>query len=93
MPEQNHATTTADPAAGLTVADVAARYRISPDKVRAFIRRGELRAVNTAAAMCGKPRFVIPPDALAEFERRRNAAPPPKPARRRRRPDEEDFFP
>jgi hypothetical protein len=77
----------------LTVEDCARRYRVSPDKVRAWIALGELKAVNTAAAKCGKPRFVILPAALAEFERSRAAGPPPKPARRRRQPAMVDFFP
>src|SRR5262249_47322382 len=59
------------PAAGLTVADVARRYRLSPDKVRAWIARGELAAINTSSALCGKPRWVILPDALGAFERPR----------------------
>jgi hypothetical protein len=63
------------PAAGLTVRDVARRYRVGGDKVRLWIARGELAAVNTAAALCGKPRFVVLPEHLAAFERRRAAAP------------------
>jgi transposase len=78
---------------GLTVVDVAQRYRVSPDKVRAWIARGELAAVNTASRLCGKPRWVIPPEALATFERRRAGGPPPKPPRRRRRTVEIDFYP
>jgi hypothetical protein len=77
----------------LTVADVARRYRVSPDKVRAWIARGELVAVNTAAALCGKPRWVILPDALAAFERRRTSVPPPKPPRRRRTAGFVDYYP
>src|SRR5689334_7248369 len=38
-----------DEGAGLTVADVAARLRVSPDKVRKWIERGELVGINTAA--------------------------------------------
>jgi transposase len=53
---------------GLTVRDVARRYRVSPDKVRGWIKQGELPAVNTAATMCGKPRWVITPEELARFE-------------------------
>jgi len=82
----------ADSAAGLTVCDVARRYRVSPDKVRAWIRRGELRAVNTAAARCGRPRFVVPREALAEFERGRQAGPPPRPVRRPRQAGR-DYYP
>jgi transposase len=82
------------PTAGLTVADFARRYRVGEDKVRAWIERGELRAVNTAAVLCGKPRWVIPPEALAEFERRRAGGPEPKPpVKRRRRTHEIDYFP
>lgn len=80
-------------APGLTVADVAKRYRVSPDKVRAWIGRGELAAINTAAALCGRPRWVVTPDALAEFEGRRVGGPPPKPARRRRKREMVDYYP
>jgi excisionase family DNA binding protein len=80
-------------AAGLTVDEVAWRYRVSPDKVRAWIARGELRAINTATNLCGKPRWVITPEALATFEMRRTGGPPPKPQRRRRQPTVIDFFP
>jgi hypothetical protein len=79
---------------GLTVADVARRYRVSPDRVRGWIRAGELApAVNTASALCRKPRFVVTPEALALFERRRSAALPPKPVRRKRAPAGRDWFP
>jgi hypothetical protein len=82
------------PLRGLTVADVAARYRVGEDKVRGWIRRGELAAINTSMALCGKPRFVVLPSALAEFEDRRAAAQPPKPPRKRRkRADYTDFYP
>ena len=81
------------PAAGLTVADVARRYRVSEDKVRAWVARGELRAINTATALCGKPRWVITPDGLAAFEKLRAGGRPPKPSRRRRQPAEIDFYP
>ena len=79
--------------AGLTVADVARRYRVSPDKVRAWIRSGELACVNTAAVLCARPRYVVLPDALAAFERRRAGGPPPQPARRCKRREMVDFFP
>ena len=67
-------------AAGLTVRDVSRRYRVGEDKVRAWIARGELRAINTSTLLCSRPRWVVPVDALAEFERRRAGGPPPKPA-------------
>jgi hypothetical protein len=81
------------PPRGYTVADVAARYRVSPDKVRAWVRRGELAAVNVASLLCGRPQLRITPEALAAFERGRSATPPPKPPRRRRQQGWKDYFP
>src|SRR5262249_21232581 len=78
---------------GLTVREVSRRYRVGEDKVREWIRHGELRAINTAAVRCGKPRFVILPEALAEFEQSRAAAEPPKPPRKRRRTSRVDYYP
>jgi hypothetical protein len=78
---------------GLTVSDAARRYRVSPDKVRAWIRRGELHAINTAATLCGKPRWVIPPEALMQFEKGRCGGQVPKPQRQRRRQAQIDFYP
>jgi hypothetical protein len=79
--------------AGLTVKDVARLYRVSPDKVRAWIKRGELAAVNTAAALCQRPRWIVLPEALAAFEHRRAGGPAAKPQRRRRRAELVDFYP
>jgi transposase len=80
---------------GYTVADVAQRYRVSPDRVRAWIRRGELKGLNTRDLRCGRPRFVVTHESLADFERSRQAATPeaPKPKRRKRMPEFEDFYP
>jgi hypothetical protein len=61
--------------------------------VRAWIGRGELKAINTATALCGKPRWVVTVESLAEFERRRAGGPPPKPERRRKRSYAVDYFP
>ncbi len=78
---------------GLTTADVAKRYRVGQDRVRAWIAAGELRALNTADARCGRPRYVVTPEALAEFERRRAAGPPPKAPRRCRQSAARDYYP
>src|SRR5262249_47700353 len=83
----------APPASGLTVADVARRYRVSPDKVRAWIRRGELVAVNTATALCGRPRWVVVPTARAELGRGRAGGAAPRAPRRRNRTDFVDYLP
>ena len=68
----------------LTPPEVARRYRVSPDKVLIWIRRGELRAVNVATTAGGRPRFLIDEADLAVFENRRTAGPQPKVSRRRR---------
>ena len=81
------------PAPGLTVAEIARQYRVGEDKVRTWIARGELRAINTAARLCGRPRWVVSPDGLAEFERRRAGGPTPRPRRRRRQVGMTDFYP
>ena len=60
---------------GFTVAELARRLRVGEDKIRRWIKAGELVALNTATTLCSKPRFVVTPDALAAFERR-----PPWPA-------------
>jgi hypothetical protein len=81
------------PTKGATPEDLAPRYRVSADKVRAWIKAGKLKAVNTADAKVGKPRYVVLPEHLAEFERARSAAPTPKPPRRKRQSGAKDFFP
>jgi hypothetical protein len=68
----------------LTVLDLARRWRVSPDKIRRFITTGQLSAINVASTACGKPRWIVLPDAVAAFEQRRSAA-PPRPARRKRK--------
>ncbi len=78
---------------GFTTAEVAKRYRVGEDKVRGWIRRGELLAVNTSATMSGKPRWVVTAEALADFEKRRAGGQPPKPERRRCRTGQRDFYP
>jgi hypothetical protein len=77
---------------GYTPRDLAQLLRVSPDRVRSWIAAGELGAIDTARHRCGRPRYVVLPHHLAEFERRRSAAPTPKP-RRRKRTQDTDFYP
>ena len=69
----------------LTPPQYAKKLGISPDKVLAWIRSGELRAINVAAKPGGRPRWRISEAAIEAFEARRSATPPTKPVRRRRR--------
>ena len=82
-------------ARGLTVSEIAKRYRVGEERVRGWIRRGELLALNVADSKCGRPRFVVLPESLERFERGRAAATPNKPAPRhkRRAAGMIDFYP
>jgi hypothetical protein len=81
------------PARGFSVRDLARRWRIGEDKVRLFLRRGELVGVNVAANLAGKPQWRITAESVEKFEQRRTSAPPPKPVRRRRRREMIDYYP
>ena len=63
---------------------IAKRLGISPEKVLTWIARGELRAVNVADKMEGRPRWRIAPADLAAFEAGRAARPVIAPKRRRK---------
>jgi hypothetical protein len=76
-----------------TVRDLARRWRIGEDKIRGFLRRGELVGVNVATNLCGKPQWRIPAESVERFERRRSSAPAPDPPQRRRRRTVVDYYP
>jgi hypothetical protein len=80
--------------AAYSVADLCRRWKIGADKVRGFLRRGELVGVNVATNLSGKPQWRITGESVERFEKRRSSAPaarttPP----RRRRPPVVDFYP
>ena len=79
----------------LTVADVAGRYGVTESTVLAWVRSGELRAVNVGrSARARKPRWRITPAAVEAFEAARTAAPvaPASPRRRPRTADVVEFY-
>ncbi|MCD4728168.1 MAG: helix-turn-helix domain-containing protein [Pirellulales bacterium] len=77
----------------LTPPAVAKRLAVDPAKILAWIRSGELRAVNTATTITGRPRYKISPADLAAFEAARAAGPTPKVVRRRRKdPSATQYF-
>jgi hypothetical protein len=79
----------------MTPPELARRYHVKADKVLAWIRAGELRALNIATTTGGRPRWLILPESIADFEARRSSTPPPRPVRipRRRKPvDVLEFF-
>jgi excisionase family DNA binding protein len=62
----------------LTTRQVAEQLAVASEKVLAWIRQGELRAVNVAERVSAKPRWRISPEALEEFLlRRQSTAPTP----------------
>jgi hypothetical protein len=77
-----------------TPPEVAAMWGISPDKVTAWIKSGELRAIDASTRRGQRPRYLIGLDDLQDFEARRAVTPDPKPRRRRRPPDDTiEFYP
>jgi hypothetical protein len=78
---------------GLTPNELARVLRLSPDRIRAMIVRGELPALNVASSRCGKARFIILPHHLRDWETGRAAAPPRPAPRRRRRQYAVDYLP
>lgn len=77
-----------------TPAQLADRYGVGVEKVVRWIKSGELRALNLAASLTGRPRYRIPADAIAAFEAARSVLPqPPAPKpRRKSRPEVIEFF-
>jgi hypothetical protein len=71
----------------LTPPELAAEYGIEPAKVLAWIKSGELRAVNIATKPTGRPRYRIDRADVLVFEQRRVAGPPAAKSGRRRRQD------
>ena len=68
---------------GQTPNELAKVLRVSPDRIRSWITSGKLKALNLAPTRAGRPRFVILPHHLQEFERRHQAASSqPKPSQR-----------
>ena len=68
----------------LTPPKLAIRYGVEPSKVLAWIRSGELRAVNVATRSTGRPRYRINEADVLVFENRRAGKVDKAPPRRRR---------
>ena len=59
-------------------------WGVKPDTVIAFIKAGELDAIDISKNPgVGSPRYLISPKAIIEFEKRRAVKPPPKRIKRR----------
>ena len=71
----------------LSPPEVARRWGVSAEKVIAWIRSGELRAIDAATHRGGRPRYLVDLVDLAEFEAKRAVVATPATHRRRRRKD------
>jgi excisionase family DNA binding protein len=70
----------------LTVRDLSDRYAVTEHTVLAWIRSGELRAVNVGRRIgTKKPRWRVTQEALDAFELARTPTPLPPRTRRRKR--------
>jgi predicted site-specific integrase-resolvase len=69
----------------------AKRLGIDPVKILGWIKKGELRAINIASNLTGRPRYRIPIDAILEFEALRSARPAVKVVRRKKKKQDSDF--
>ena len=70
-----------------TPPQLAAKWGIDCHKILQWIRSGELRAVNLATTVGGRPRYRIDSTDAEVFLARRAAGPTPKAPRRRRQPE------
>lgn len=72
----------------LTPSEVASLWGVSVGKIMTWIRNGELRAINVATRLGGRPRYRIDIADLTDFENRRAYQPNiPVPRRPRKRKD------
>jgi hypothetical protein len=76
----------------LTPPELARRWGVSPDKVLAWIRAKELRAINAALRSNGRPRYLIDELDIEDFERRRGVSPSVRSTRRKRAQEVIEFF-
>jgi len=86
---------TVEPRRKITPPMLSERWGVDVVKIMAFIRSGELRAINAASPGCNqRPRYSIDEADIADFERRREARPAPKlpPRRRRERSGADDYY-
>ena len=56
--------------------DLCRRWGVGPDKIHAFIRDGELEAVNVATKGSRRPQWRVTAEAIRDFEARRSSCGP-----------------
>ncbi len=60
----------------LTPPEVAKLLGVNPDKIRNWIRSGDLKAINIAKSLSGRPRYVVDRDELERFKAKRSVQKP-----------------
>ena len=76
----------------LSPPQIGRKLGVDPGKIIEWIRRGELRAVNIAENLGGRPRYRVDPAALAAFLDGRSTSPTPKPVRQRKKGFERKYY-
>lgn len=66
-----------------TLGGVAERWGCSHSTVLALVKSGALVAIDISSNPRGRSRYVVPADALDDFELRRTVSPAPVPTKRR----------
>lgn len=75
------------------IKDICERFAVGDHTVLAWIRRGELKAINVSRKLGGRPKWRITAQSLEAFETLRTPTPPPPRGRRRKRPaDVVEFY-
>lgn len=79
----------------VSVPHLAKEWGIASNKITAWIKSGELKAINAATSRDQRPRYLIDRRDIEEFERSRLVVPDqPQPrVRRKRQPAGKDYFP
>ncbi len=80
------------PKSALTVAQVAERLGTRTHTVTAWIKSGELRAIDISQSAGGRPTWRIMPEDLDAFIERRTHQAAPKRTRRKKRSNIKEFF-
>jgi transposase len=79
--------------ATFSVREIRERYAVGEHTVLAWIRRGELRAIDVSRKRGGRPKWRVTQEALDAFEALRTPTPvPPRSKRRKRSEDVIDFY-
>lgn len=67
-----------------TLAEIAERWGCAHGTVLTHVYTGDLRAIDISTNPKGKSRYIVPAEALEQFERARETPPPETPPKRKR---------